>query len=360
VNDRLDHQLGKYRLTRLLGARSFADVSPGGQRFAVSKVWWTSCVQRSTLIAVMAVALLRAPSSQAAALLMLCAIQPGACGRRPKRTQSFIASHHGSSLQGSSGRQPMPSAEQVAQENMGDGNLEYHISQRAHILRHLEEETTGLLVTEAPGSLWVGTGWPRKVAEHKAGHVLLAIVMFLAVLSNGGSSGASTPGPTPYTLAEARTAQAWLSALGRSILIEGDGPYTIRLWPHADDASQPLTQPSACAQGGEVFPSQPELSAFVGSLSNARGTQRSMILDLFVTSATEAKATLAAELIAHPQTTLVLTVGSLEGCMIQVPEGALQAPPYVPSDELPSASQENVYVFLVRITDRALLPRTAA
>jgi hypothetical protein len=85
-----------------------------------------------------------------------------------------------------------------------------------------------------------------------------------------------------------------------------------------------------------------------------------MILDLFVTSATQANATLAKELIAHPQTTLALTVGSLEGSMIQVPEGTLQAPPYVPSDELPVASQENVYVFLVRIPDRALLPGMAA
>lgn len=257
--------------------------------------------------------------------------RPPSLGGSPRWTKAPVESNHGASLEDHAGRRPVVLAEQAVPAAVADGDLDYHIAQRARFFGHRAGAATGLLVTEEPGSLWAGTVLSRRAFGKQAAQALLGGTLFLALLGCGGEPGVRPSAQEMYTLAEAVNARAVLQTLGRSITIGGDGPYTIQLWPHAGAANYQLTQLLHCGQGATRWQGTPDLNSFAGMLSNAQGTTLPMLLDLTLPRATQANHTLAARLVEQSDTKPATTARSVAGRVVQVSEVQLLVPPAAPS-----------------------------
>ncbi len=261
----------------------------------------------------------------------LGARRPTFLSGRPRWTKVQVAGNPGASLESPAGRRPFLLEEQAVQAAVEDGDLDYHIAQRARLFGHQAGEAPGLLVTEEPGSLWAGTVLSRRVVGKQAAQLLLGGTVFLALLGCGGEPGVRPSAQTTSTLAEAVNARAVLQTLGCAITIRGDGPYTIQLWPHAGAANYQLTQLLRCGQGATRWQGTPDLNSFAGTLSNAQGNTLPMLLDLTFPRATKANHTLAEHLVEQPDTKPATTARSVVGRMVQVSEVQLLVPPGVPS-----------------------------
>jgi hypothetical protein len=256
----------------------------------------------------------------------------------------------------------------LAQADCDDGDLDFYILQRARGFGYREGEAIGLLLTEVPDSFWGGTLLSRDAARRKGWRVFLALVVLCAMLSATSASGVHAPAQPTYTLTEALTARSMLQILGQSITIEGDGPYTIQLWPHAGEAQYQLTQTIRFGQGASFFQGTPDVDSFAGMLSNAQGAHLPMLLDRSWRGATPATAALAAQLIEHPQTLATTATTTVSGIIVQVSQVSLHTPSAMTTDEpfgqarhphileltpvLPYHDQD--YVFWLRLPDRSV------